>query len=198
MSCFAILVLVASSAGAFASNDASDWRPLSLVGLLLVLAVGSDAVSVEVRGLRLSGAFLALVLAMALLGPAPAAALGAASSLIDGFVSRRSWTRALGNTAVFMLFPLLGGLAFKYALGPDPQAADSFAFASVVLLVFLATNVLNFVLVAGPTALVYRVPVLDLLRSFGTALPTEFATALLTAGIAFTYTETGIGAVGLA
>jgi putative nucleotidyltransferase with HDIG domain len=31
-----------------------------------------------------------------------------------------------------------------------------------------------------------------------TALPAEFATALLTAGIAFTYFETGVGAVGLA
>jgi putative nucleotidyltransferase with HDIG domain len=38
----------------------------------------------------------------------------------------------------------------------------------------------------------------DLLSSLATALPTEFATALLTAGIALTYAETGAAAVGLA
>src|SRR4051812_15473322 len=101
----AVAVLTISGAAAIACNDPADWQPLSLVGLLLVLAVGSDAVAVEVRGLRLSGAFLAIVLAMALLGPAPAVAIGALSSLIDGLVSRRSAVRVLGNTAVFVVYP---------------------------------------------------------------------------------------------
>jgi putative nucleotidyltransferase with HDIG domain len=62
----------------------------------------------------------------------------------------------------------------------------------------MATNLLNFALVAGTTMLLDRAPLGLLLRSLGTALPTEFATGLLTAGIAFTYTETGVGSVGLA
>ena len=44
--------------------------------LLFVLAVGSDVLTVEVRKVRISGSFLAIVLAMALLGPAPAVAIG--------------------------------------------------------------------------------------------------------------------------
>ncbi len=47
---------------------------------------------------------------------------------------------------------------------------------------FLATNTLNFAMIAGGTAFGYGVPVALMLRSFVTALPSEFATALLTAG----------------
>jgi putative nucleotidyltransferase with HDIG domain len=198
MICLAVLGVALSGATAFAVNDPADWRPGALVGLLLALAVGSDAVSIEVRGVRVSGSFLAIVLAMALLGPAPAVTLGAASSLIDGLVSRRSPLRLLGNTAIFMTFPLVGALVVELALGPDPRHADAFAFATVVLLVFMGTVLLNFALVAAATMLMERVSVAYLLRALSTALPTEFATALLTAGIALTYAETGVGSVGLA
>ena len=57
---------------------------------------------------------------------------------------------------------------------------------------------INFAMVAAAAAFAYGAPVRELMRSFATALPSEFATALLTAGIAFTYKETGVGAVGLA
>src|ERR687887_398199 len=80
-------VLAASTLGAILCSRAADWRPLSLLVLLLCLAIASDLVIVEIRSLRLSGAFLALVLAMALLGPAPAAALGAVSAAIEAVVS---------------------------------------------------------------------------------------------------------------
>src|ERR1700759_3077493 len=82
-------LLALSSCAAVASSRAADWRPLPLLVLLFVLAVARDLVIVETRNLRLSGAFLALVLAMALLGPAPAAAIGAASAAIDAVRSRR-------------------------------------------------------------------------------------------------------------
>jgi hypothetical protein len=61
-------------------SQASDWQPAALVGLLLVLCIGSDVMTVEVRNVRITGSFLAIVLAMALLGPAPAAVIGAARS----------------------------------------------------------------------------------------------------------------------
>ena len=64
-------------------------RPIELVLLLLVLAVGSDVLTIEFRGIRISGSFLALVLAMALLGPAPAAAIGVAATAIDAMLYRR-------------------------------------------------------------------------------------------------------------
>jgi putative nucleotidyltransferase with HDIG domain len=147
---------------------------------------------------RVSGSFLAIVLAMALLGPAPAVALGAASSVIDGLVSRRSPLRVLGNTAIFMSFSLAGAAAVRLLLGSDPQHADGFVFAAVVLAVFMGSMLLNFAMVAAATMVFDRVPLRYLLRALATALPSEFATALLTAGIALTAAETGVGAVGLA
>ncbi|MBE2315342.1 HD-GYP domain-containing protein [Solirubrobacter sp. CPCC 204708] len=166
--------------------------------LLLLLAIVSDAAFVEIRGLRLSGSFLALVLAMALLGPGPAVAIGVASSVVDGFVSRRSLDRALANIATYTLFPLIGGLMVRFIVGADIHDVDRFSFAAVVLLVFVVTNTINFAVVAAGSAYGYDVPMPLMLRSFVTALPSEFATALLTAGIAITYFETGVGAVGLA
>jgi putative nucleotidyltransferase with HDIG domain len=124
--------------------------------------------------------------------------LGAVSSLIDGIVSKRPAMRVLGNTAIFMAFPLAGALAIRQGLGPDPRQAGAFAFATVVLVVFMGAVLLNFALVAGATIALQRVPLAYLLRVLLTALPTEFATGLLTAGIALMYAETGVGAVGLA
>src|SRR3954452_24187014 len=56
------------------TSRADDWRPLLLVVVLLALAVASDVMIVEVRGLTVLGAFFSVVLAIVLLGPAPAAA----------------------------------------------------------------------------------------------------------------------------
>ena len=53
-----------------------DWQPLSLLGMLIVLACGSELLGLKIRDLRVSGSFLAIVLAMALLGPAPAVLVG--------------------------------------------------------------------------------------------------------------------------
>jgi putative nucleotidyltransferase with HDIG domain len=194
----AAVVLGLALFGAWSVNDQADWRPVELVALLLALAVMSDVMSFEIRGLRLSGAFLALVLAMGLLGPAPAAAIGIVSTIVDALVSRRSADRAIVNIATYASFPLLGALAIEFLVGTDVHAVDRFGFAAVVLLVFMVANAINFALIATATAVGYGVPIRLMLRSFVTALPSEFATGLLTAGIAFTYFETGVGAVGLA
>src|SRR3954451_23771286 len=65
--------------GALLTSRADDWTPIGLVGLLLVISVSSDALGVQTRGMRLSGSFIAIVLAMALLGPAPAVAIAIAT-----------------------------------------------------------------------------------------------------------------------
>jgi putative nucleotidyltransferase with HDIG domain len=83
-------------------------------------------------------------------------------------------------------------------LGSDPEQAADVAFAAVVLAVFMGSMLLNFALVAAATMAMEPVPLRYLLRALSTALPSEFATGLLTAGIALTATETGVGAVGLA
>ena len=65
---------------AVATSEAAQWQPVELVGLLAVLVIGSDFMTLEAKRFRISGSFLGLVLAMALLGPAPAVAMGVASA----------------------------------------------------------------------------------------------------------------------
>jgi putative nucleotidyltransferase with HDIG domain len=193
----AALLLALSVAGVAAVSRSADWQPISLVLLLFGLAVTSDLVIVEIRGLRLSGAFLAIVLAMALLGPAPAAVIGIGSSAIYAALSRRSLDRTLVNLATYACFPLVGGLVID-AIAGTSGGDDPFALGALVFGVFLGGNCLNFALVATASAYAYDVPMPVMLRSFATALPTEFATALLTAGVVFTYGRVGIAAIALA
>src|SRR5215217_5293440 len=113
----------------------ADWQPIELVGLLFVLAVGSDLLTVEVRGVWISGSFVALVLAMALLGPAPAAAIGASSALVEMARTRRSWDRVFTNVVVYATFPLVGALLVRVLEGDATSGhPDALGFAGMVLL----------------------------------------------------------------
>src|SRR5262249_50952860 len=121
LSCVASAVLIAAATAAVLSSRADDWTPIALLAVLFVFAAGSELFVVEVRGLRLSGSFLSFVLAMALLGPAPAAALAGGAALVDAIVNRPSIDRALVNIATYTTFSVLGGLAMNVLSGgPEP------------------------------------------------------------------------------
>ena len=75
---------------------------------------------------------------------------------------------------------------------------DPIAFAACVVLVFLLTNALNFTSVATYLRLTGVLSVREAYSTvYRTMLPFELATALLTAGSAFTYERLGIGAIAL-
>ena len=65
------LLLSALSVAALTSR-ASYWHPLWVVAILGALAVAAHAFAIRIGHQRLSASFIALVLAMTLLGPAPA------------------------------------------------------------------------------------------------------------------------------
>jgi putative nucleotidyltransferase with HDIG domain len=195
------LLLIAAAGVAAATSGRGDWQPIELVFLLLVLAVGSDALTIDFRGIRISGSFLAIVLAMALLGPAPAAAIGVLATTVDALLTPRPWHRTLSNFAVWASFPVVGGLLVNaWVTDPTPGGENALAFAVLVFVTFMVTNFLNFVLVAGSLqAAGEPVSLSGSFRSvFLTVLPSQVATGLLTAGIAFSYQRLGVGAVGLA
>src|ERR1700750_448113 len=153
LSCLGTAVLLAAATTAVLSSRADDWTSLSLLGVLFVFAAGSELLVVEVRGLRLSGSFLSFALAMALLGPAPAAALAGGAALVDAIVSRPSFDRALLNVATYTTFSVLGGLAMNaLSGGPEPNFANPMWFSTFVFMTFLTTNTLNFAMIAGGTA----------------------------------------------
>ena len=181
------------------SSRAEDWRPVHLVLLLLVLAIGSEALTIELRRVRMSGSFLAVVLAMALLGPAPAAAIGAASVLADDIARRRGLRDTLWNAMTFVAFPLIGGWIIRLATaGTTFGDEDALGFAAIVGLVYMMMNATNFASVALYFKATRAIPLRESWQTvYVTVLPFEFATALLTAAVALSYSRIGVGAVGL-
>ena len=192
-------MLLVSAALTVAASDASEWRHVELIALLVVLAVGSDLLTMEVRGMRISGAFLAVVLGMVLAGPAPAVAIAVTSSVIDAMVSRRSWDRAANNIVTWATFAVVGGLLFEVIVDESAPAGSGLWFSVAVLIVFMSTNFLNFLMVVGFHAAKFGADMGHAIRTaFVPVLPSEFATALLTAALAYGYHRMGASVLVLA
>ncbi len=197
MNVVATLLLIASTVMAFLVSEASDWRPVEVLAILLVITVVSDVFVVRVGEMRVSGSFLAIVLAMALLGPAPAVAVGLASVLVDVARIRLPLSFLLSNLANYATFPLLGGLAFEWVLtrGIGPT---SVGFALCVLAIFMGANLLNFLLVVLGMLADSATPLLRRFRTeYVPMLPVELATGLLTTVIVIAYHRLGVAVMGL-
>ncbi|HWK25848.1 MAG TPA: HD-GYP domain-containing protein [Solirubrobacter sp.] len=187
-------MLVAALTVAALSSTAGDWEPVSLLFVLLALALITDLFAVSYGGQRISGSFLALVLAAALLGPAPATAIGITAVLCDHLRARNPPPLLLANLATFATFPLVGGLLIGAADIPQ----DSGTFPVLVFATFLVTNLLNFVMIGGHDAFVTRTPLLSGFRKiFVPVLPSEVLSAVLCALVAAFYVRTGVAAIAL-
>src|SRR5262249_58610272 len=113
-------LLAAAVAIGVLSAHTAHWD-LGLLVSLLVLSVASDFLAVTVRGrIRISGSFLALVLAMVFLGGAPAAAIGVATILVGRLRWHEPTQAFLNNLVTYASFPLAGGIGFP-PLGGDPN-----------------------------------------------------------------------------
>lgn len=190
-----VAVLAAALVAAVASSRAADWEPVWLALALLAIAMTSDALALNLRNMRISGSFSALVLAMVLMGPAPAVAIGMAAIAVDAVRSRPPTDKLLANLAAYATFPLVGGLLFR-ALSPGPE--ETIAFTGVVVLVFLCALALNFILIFSGHAVMSRSSLLDGVRDhFVPVLPAECATGLLTAGLALIGQRSGAGSLAV-
>jgi putative nucleotidyltransferase with HDIG domain len=187
------VLLAASLAGAVATSRADDWSNVGLLAALAALAVVSDAMAIETKALRLSGSFISIVLAMALLGPAPAVAIGLLTIAVDYARLRVPADLALNNFTTYAVFPLVGGLAVRALHLEDSTAVD---FGLGVFVVFAGTNALNFLLVA-PMPMAYRNLTLGaaIRTMFIPMLPSEALAAALAVATATTYREVGLAAL---
>jgi putative nucleotidyltransferase with HDIG domain len=187
-----------SAVGAVVLSDARDWRPLALFFLLLVLAVVSEAFRLETKTFHISAAFLSLVLAMTLLGPAPAAVLGVVVMGVNALRRRAKWRHTLANVSTYAFFPLLGGALFEAINGPALLNSNAALYILAVFALFMAMNIINFLLIAADIAVVDGQPIPSSLRNiYLPVVPVEFATGLLTAGVAFGYQNRNLAAIGL-
>jgi putative nucleotidyltransferase with HDIG domain len=195
---FQLAVLGASVAGAALLSTRADWRPIGLFFLLLTLAVLSEPFRLDTKSFYVTTSFLALVLAMALLGPTPASVIGVVIMLIGAIRRRAALQPTLANVSTYAFFPLVGGTLFKLLDGKALLDGDGFGFVFLVLFVFLITNAVNFLLIALDVAVIDRQPIWRSLRFvYAPTLPVELAVGLLTAGVAYVYQQEDFGALAL-
>ena len=190
----ALLVVVACVAVAVSTPE--QWEQKELVGLLVVLVLGSDFIVLNAKRFRIGASFLGIVLAMAVLGPAPATAIGFLAAVCDAIRSRTRGSYLLSNLVTYATFPLVGGLALQWL--QSGRSVDEGAFAVAVFVVFMATNLLNFAMIAGHVVLLRGG---SLRRMFLTVyvpvLPWELVTGLLTAMAVYGFELYGAGIIGL-
>jgi putative nucleotidyltransferase with HDIG domain len=178
---------------AAATSRAADWEPVLLVVLLLGLAALSDAMVIETRTIRLSGSFVAIVLAAVLLGPAPAVTIALVTVAAEGVLRRVPPVMLLANLACYAAFPLAGGLAAREL---DLLALPAVEFGLAVAALAAAMVITNFLLIAVPRIVLRREPLLMQVRTvLMPVLPAELLTVALTAIAAEVYLQVGFASL---
>ncbi len=192
------LLLACSVVAAVVFTEASDWQPLSLFASLLGLALVGQFLSIQTGTVQIGPAFIATALAMALLGPAPAAVIAVAAVLAWSAKARTPWSLVFNNVVALTTYPVVGGLLFKAVGDPGTDTVASFETALLVFAVYLATNFLNFLLIVGYLCLRDRASIVVAVRTlYLPVVPWEVATGALTAGTVIAYQEVGLLAVAM-
>ena len=177
----------------------ANWNVAELV-VLATLTIISGLTSVQVGGasrIRISGEALGLMLAVALLGGAPACLLAAATILVGWLHTREKVHYLSNNLVVYTALMLGGGLWFRAATGilhTGPHDIDYYALAFAT---FIALELLNFVFVVGYQCYLDRSTLTskfaDVLMPL---LPAELFSVALTVATLFVTVE--VGTIGLA
>jgi hypothetical protein len=192
-----LMLLAGMLAAAVWLSRPDEWEPLALVGLLLALSLLGHLFSVELSDGVLSASLVAIVLAMGLLGPAPAAACGLAPITLRSAVRRVRPSQWLNNFTVFGVVPFAGGVIVRALAGDvhrvhNHALAWSAVFGLILLAVFAFTVALN-VLVFGLHEWVEQGrSILRQVREFIPLVPGELASGMLATILAVAYESAGL------
>jgi putative nucleotidyltransferase with HDIG domain len=191
------ILLAGAIALATVTSRSGDWHPTELVALLLVLSVVGEWLTITMGSQSVSAGFVALVLAMTLLGPAPAVVIGAVAIGADSLARRPSLAVCLSNLTTYAVYLVVGALLSRFLIGdihdPHNQAIHEIAkFAFVVFGVFIATNLLNFALIAIQKSVLQEKSFLNQVHTvLVPVLPGQLAAAVLAVILAIAYTKMG-------
>jgi len=193
---FGLLALAIGAGIALAPE--SNWD-MSLFAILLAFSILSYATAVTTESsVKVSGAFLALVLAMVFLGGTAAAAIGVLTNLV-GWVFR--WRDEphylLNNLVAYAIFPLVAGVAFHAVIDATGLTASDPVFYLLIFALFQFALALNFLLIAAYHVYVGRATFGEQVRVLPAVMPSEFASAMLAVAVAFIYHVIGIAAIAL-
>jgi HD domain len=200
-SAFELALLLAAVAASIVWGRSSEWHPLSLVIFLLAIAFFGERFSVETSTGELSASLGAMVLAMGLLGPVPAAACGVAAMLLRSAAKRLSPALWVNNLAIYAAAPLLGGLVLVAAgphfIGVHSESPSRSAGIGILLLVATAVLlIVNFVLFALNLRVTEGQRLIPLTREvFLPLLPGELAVGVIATLLVFAYRGAGLLAV---
>ncbi len=189
-----VLLVIVAAISVWRAGDA-DWD-LALLGILVLLAVASDLLRIDVPADRIgvSASFLAIVLAAVFAGVAPAVAIGVITILASWAHERYPRDHLLINVVTYAAFPLVAGLAFHAV----SVAYGSPAFYLLIFAVFVLALIVDFGLIAGYSCYVEGSSFANKVRrALVPLLPSELASALLTVAIALAYVELGIAALAM-
>ena len=142
-----VVVLAADLALLAEMSEADDWQPVSLLVVLVGFAVVSELGSARFGALYFSSSMLAIVLALALLGPGPAALVAASTVIPDHFVYRKPAVKGFQNLVVYVTLAVLGALALELLAGAEPREVPAGDLATAVFGTSLIVGLLNFGLV---------------------------------------------------
>jgi|HubBroStandDraft_3_1064219.scaffolds.fasta_scaffold08574_2 putative nucleotidyltransferase with HDIG domain len=184
------ILLVGAVAVAVLTSRSADWHPIELVALLLVLSVVGEWLTITMGSQSVSAGFVALVLAMTLLGPAPAVAIGAVAIAADSLARRPSPAVCLSNLTTYAVYLVLGALLSRSLIGHSHVETVTFAF--VVFGVFITTNLLNFALIAIQKSVIQEKSFINQVHTvLVPVLPGQLAAAVLAVILAVAYTKMG-------
>lgn len=196
-----VLLLLGAVTLAATATVASDWQPLSLLALLLVLAVAGERLEIPLGGQSVSACFAALVLAMTVLGPAPAVAVAMVAIAVDSLARRPPLVVCLSNAATYAVFTLLGSLVIHLAVGTVQRdhVSSTQSGTTFVLILFgicVGLMLVNFALIAlQKRVLEGRKLVAQIRNVLIPVLPGFTAEAILAAVLPLAYIDLGYPAL---
>jgi len=176
----------------------ADWD-LPLFFILLGFSVFSDLTAISTTSkVKISGSFLALVLAMVFLGGTPAALIGVLTMLAGWLRWRDAGHFLLNNVLTYATFPLVSGFAFHEIVTSAQIDETDASFYALILAVFLLALAINFTMIASYSCYLDRSPFFAKVRTaLIPLLPSELAAALMACGVAYLYVQVGLAGVAL-
>jgi putative nucleotidyltransferase with HDIG domain len=194
----AALLASAAVMSVLTSPDA-NWDLLTLA-LLLGFAIASDLMAASIRSakLKVSGSFLAIVVAMVLLGGAPAALVGAVTIFAGWLKWQERPHYLLANLATFTVFPLVGGLFFDVVRDHYSLQPGDTGFPFLVCATFLLAMVMNFTMAAAYTRHMDGSRMLETARrALVPLLTSELIAMLMAVGVTEVALNWGVGALAV-
>jgi putative nucleotidyltransferase with HDIG domain len=192
----AALLACALGVSVFTASDA-NWDLLTLL-LLAVFAIASDLMAASIRSakLKVSGSFLAIVVAMVLLGGPPAAVVGLLTMVAGWIKWREKPHYLLANLASYAAFPLGCGLLFGFIRDRYGLVPGDTQFPVLVFGTFALALGVNFLLAALYTRHVDGSPVTQTARrALVPLLASDLVAAVMAVGVSEVTLNWGAGAL---